>query len=193
MLYFLIFIFIILFIIFLLLYIQEKNKKIKIIKINEKIKKQNEEIYNENESLLEKQRIISNIYKQKQQELAEMEQNIQNAEQISRKAFENYNDVLDKEYILKEQEHNEALQLLSNSYSNIQNKLNAEIGCIRAELDSISATRAAAIQAQLKEEEIKQQADFYSLSIDEIDLREARILQSIESELRDPRPIRMII
>ena len=68
-----------------------------------------------------------------------------------------------------------------------------KLGQIRAELDKISATRAAAIKAQLEEEKIQQQADFYSLSIDDIDKREVKILQSIENELRDPRPIRMII
>ena len=66
-------------------------------------------------------------------------------------------------------------------------------GQIQQELDKISSTRAAAIQAQLKEIEIQQQAEFYSLSISEVDKREVRILKSIENELRDPRPIRMII
>lgn len=66
-------------------------------------------------------------------------------------------------------------------------------GQIQQELDKISSTRAAAIQAQLKEIEIQQQAEFYSLSINEVDKREVRILKSIENELRDPRPIRMII
>lgn len=66
-------------------------------------------------------------------------------------------------------------------------------GQIQQELDKISSTRTAAIQAQLKEIEIQQQAEFYSLSISEVDKREVRILKSIENELRDPRPIRMII
>ena len=66
-------------------------------------------------------------------------------------------------------------------------------GQIQQELDKLSSTRAAAIQAQLKETEIQQQAEFYSLSISEIDKREVRVLKSIENELRDPRPIRMII
>ena len=66
-------------------------------------------------------------------------------------------------------------------------------GQIQQELDKLSSTRAAAIQAQLKEIEIQQQAQFYSLSISEVDKREVRVLKSIENELRDPRPIRMII
>lgn len=64
---------------------------------------------------------------------------------------------------------------------------------IKKDLAKIATTRAAAIQAQLKEEEIKNQETFYSLSISDIDKHEVKILHSIESELRDPRPIRMII
>ena len=61
------------------------------------------------------------------------------------------------------------------------------------DLGKIASTRAAAIQAQLEEEKIQQKAEYYSISIDDIDKREVKILQSIENELRDPRPIRMII
>ena len=60
-------------------------------------------------------------------------------------------------------------------------------------LNKLSATRKAAIEAQLKEEAIQAKAEFYSLSLDEIDLHEAKVLTSIESELRDARPIRMIV
>lgn len=182
-------------IIFLLsyLYNKEKNKNKEIYKINEEIEEKNKKIDNNNEKLLEKQRILNDIYNQKQKELEQIQQSITDAEIISRKAFENYNDVLDKEYILKEKEYQEAIQLLDRNYGIIQSKVNAEIEQIHADLDKIASTRAAAIQAQLKEEEIQQQTDFYSLSIDDIDKREVKILQSIEGELRDPRPIRMVI
>ena len=175
------------------LYNKEKNKNKKIDLINEEVKKENEKICQENEQWLEKQRIFNSYFEQKQNELAKINKNIEDAENVSRRAFENYNDILDKEYLLKEKEYQEALDKMNSSYDKIQDKILAEISLIRAELDKISATRTAAIQAQLREKEIQEQSDFYSLSIDDIDKREARILHSIESELRDPRPIRMII
>ena len=178
---------------FYFLYKKEKNKNKDIDKINEEVKKENEKIYNYNENLLEKQRLLNNIYNEKQKELEQMQQSITNAEEVSKKAFENYNDILEKEYILKEQEHQRALELLNKSYENIQNKTVAEIDQVRADLDKISATRTAAIQAQLREQEIKSKERFYSLSLDEKDKKEIYILQSIESEFRDPRPIRMVI
>lgn len=122
-----------------------------------------------------------------------IQKSIEESEQVSRNAFENYMDTLDKEYELKEKEYHAAIDLLNKSYGDIQNKVNTEIDQIRIDLDKISATRAAAIQAQLEEEKIQQQAEYYSLSIDDVDKRETKILQSIENELRDPRPIRMII
>ena len=129
-----------------------------------------------------KQKILDNIQK-----------SIEDSEQVSRNAFEQYMDTLDKEYELKEKEYQEAIQLLDKSYGEIQDKVNAEIDQIRVDLDKIASTRAAAIQAQLEEEKIQQQAEYYSLSIEDVDKREVKILQSIENELRDPRPIRMII
>ena len=86
-----------------------------------------------------------------------------------------------------------AVQLLQKSYDIKQDNIIAEIDKVSADLEKISATRAAAIQAQLEEEKIQQQAEYYSLSIEEIDKREVKVLQSIENELRDSRPIKMII
>lgn len=175
------------------LYYKEKNKTREIDKINENIKKENEKIEDENKYLNEKKDFIQKEIENKQNILDKVQQSIENSEQVSRKAFENYMDTLDKEYELKEKEYYAAIDLLNKSYGDIQNKVNAEIDQIRIDLDKISATRAAAIQAQLEEEKIQQQAEYYSLSIDDVDKRETKILQSIENELRDPRPIRMII
>ena len=191
--YWLIFIFFIISCVSFYLYYKEKKKHTEIETINENIKKENEKIYKENEALLEKQRLINIFYEQKQEELNKIQQSIEESERVSRKAFENYIDVLDKEYELKEKEYQEAIQLLNESYENIQTKINAEINQIRIDLDKISATRTAAIKAQLEEEKIQQQAKYYSLSIEDIDKREIKILQSIENEIRDPRPIRMIV
>ena len=191
--YWLIFILLIVSCILFYLYYKEKNKHIKIEIINEEVKRENEKIYKENENLLEKQKLINSFYEQKQKELNTIQKSIKESEQVSRNAFEKYADILDKEYELKEKEYQEAIQLLDKSYEEIQKKVNTKIDQIRIDLDKISATRIAAIQAQLEEEKIQQQAEYYSISIEDMDKREVKILQSIENKLRDPRPIRMII
>ena len=175
------------------LYFKEKRKNKENIIINEKIQQENKQIEKENKKLLEKKDYIQNDIIQKQSILDKIQESIQQSEQITKQAFEHYVDILDTEYKVKEQEYNNSLELLKNSYTTIQNNILAEINSVRADLDNISATRAAAIQVQLEEEKIQQQAEFYSLSINDIDKREVKILHSIENELRDPRPIRMII
>ena len=114
-------------------------------------------------------------------------------EDVARRSFENYHDVLESQYEEAEREYQESLKLLEDSYANQQTEILNQIQENKDKLDSISATRKAAMQALLKEQEIKEKEQFYSLSLDEIDLHEAKILRSIESELRDPRPIKMII
>ena len=168
------------------LYNQEKNKNKDIAIINQKIQQENEQIEKENAQLLEKKNDMQNNIEEKQKVLHEIQE-------ISRKAFEQYADSLEKEYEEKEQEYAQSIKLLNQSYDNIQSNILAEIDTIHKDLDNISATRAAAIQAQLEEEKIQQQAEYYSLYIADIDKREIKILQSIEKELRDPRPIRMVI
>ena len=46
---------------------------------------------------------------------------------------------------------------------------------------------------KLREKEIEEQEQFFSLAIDDVSLHEIKILQGIESSFRDPRPIKMII
>lgn len=129
----------------------------------------------------------------KERELSQVQNHINNMQNISQQAFEKYNDILDNAYITKEKDYDAAVQLLQESYDIKQDNIIAEIDKVSADLEKISATRAAAIQAQLEEEKIQQQAEYYSLSIEEIDKREVKVLQSIENELRDSRPIKMII
>jgi len=71
--------------------------------------------------------------------------------------------------------------------------MRADLDSIRKELEKIRATRAAAMVAQLREEEIKNQATFYTLQLNEADKRDVAYLQSIEYNLREPRPLRMLI
>ena len=175
------------------LYFQEKNKNKDIEEINNKTKEENIKIQKDNENLLEKQKELNAHYEEKQNELNKIQETINNANEVSRQAFLNYSDLLDKEYDNKEQEFQNAVDLLNDSYAEIQGETLEKLDSIKKDLDKMTSTRAAAIQAQLKEEEIQNQQEYYSLSIDDIDKREVRVLQSIEPELRDPRPIRMII
>ena len=108
------------------LYNQEKNKNKEIYTINQKIQQENQQIENRNLQLIEETKDIQNTIEQKQKILDTLQQSIAESEQISKKAFENYIDVLDIDYFNKEKEYQESLNLLNESYQNIQNNLIAE-------------------------------------------------------------------
>ena len=108
------------------LYNKEKNKNKEIYTINQKIQQENQQIENRNLQLIEKTKDIQNVIEQKQKILDTLQQSIAESEQISKKAFENYIDVLDIDYFNKEKEYQESLNLLNESYQNIQNNLIAE-------------------------------------------------------------------
>lgn len=186
---------ILIFIIIILFYLfwKEHNKNIEQININTEKEKENKKLEDKNNRLLEEQRILEDALVQKRKEIRETRDSITKTTEISKYALEQYNDALDNSYKQKEQEYDEATLLLKKSYNQIQDNLNAEIAQTQKDLDNIISTRAAVIQAQLREQEIKEKESFYSLSIDEISLHEINILKGIESSFRDPRPIKMII
>ena len=84
-------------------------------------------------------------------------------------------------------------QSMSKELQEEEAAMRADLDSIRKELEKIRATKAAAMEAQLREEEIKNQATFYTLQIKEEDKRDIVYLQSIEYNLREPRPLRMLI
>lgn len=139
----------------------------------------------------------------------------QSEQLLLRKAFEQYANNLDLEAANKEREYDELLQRLMQIYDENQMilaqqaeaqqeelkllfsrrraELATELEIIQQELDKIRATRAAALEAQLREQQIKEQATFYTLQLNEADKTDISYLRSIEHNLREPRPLRMLI
>ena len=64
---------------------------------------------------------------------------------------------------------------------------------VRAELDKLKATRAAAQESFLREEKIREEKDFYTLHLTDKAIHDIRILKTVEEDLIDPRPLRMAI
>ncbi len=82
---------------------------------------------------------------------------------------------------------------LGKSYEMEQDRLIAETDIIRKELDKISSTRTAAIEALLKEKEIEEDLSFYCLTIESNDLDDIKILDPIKDRLHQPRILCMLI
>lgn len=167
-----------------------------------------------NELLQEKQ-IIEVEIKNKQEQMLDLTKNIDalsnSSKATARASFEQYCDSLDAEYTLKEQEFDADLENLDKLYADQHDtllremsentaraneqkeQLNQDLDTIRRELEKIRATRAATMDAQLREQEIKDKATFYTIQLNEADKRDVAYLQSIEYNLREARPLRMLI
>ena len=163
------------------------------IEYNKNIKKQNIELQNENNYLkaeqdFEKEKL--KIIQEKVNELINIQTTYQDNAQQS---FTNYCDILDTEYKAKEEEYNKLLVQLEYSYNSEHDKLLKNKELILQDLDKIKQTRAAAMEAQLKEQEIKAQKEYYSINISALELNDVKILRDIEYKLNNPRVLRMLI
>ena len=136
--------------------------------------------------------LLSNIDTLKKSE-ENFKNSISNQEQMNERAFQAYYSMLEKRYEEAEEEHDMELDALQTAYSNLQLQLMRETDEVRADLDKIRATRAAAIQAQIKENEIAEKSTFYCLSIPELDLKDVAILETIKPKLNNQRILSMLI
>lgn len=165
--------------------------------------------------LLQQKQIVNAEIEIKQAQMETLTQNIDSLsssqKEAARAAFEQYCDTLDFEYKEKEREFDVCIENLDNLYNKRhdsflremarnEQELNRkreecerDLDIIRSELAKIKSSRAAAIEAQLREQEIKNKATFYTLQLNEADRRDVAYLKSIEFNLREARPLRMLI
>ena len=159
-------------------------------KENEKLKLKKEQLQDQIEDQRKDVQVINELIKEESTKLRDLEQNVvlvsNTQKELSQNAFENYCEILNKSYQEKEEEYNKHITLLKESYADIQAEINAE-------LDKIQATRTAALQAQLKEKEIKEKLSFYCLTVKQTDLDDIKVLERIKSQLHNPRILSMLI
>lgn len=176
---------------------QEHGKAKERIQINEDIKKQNAELEQNYFQLVQQEQ---NIKKEVEKDLETLK-NVKEAasdalnsqQEISQKAFENYCEILSKQYDEKAAEYDNLTAKLDEAYSDIQNKIIADIDAQNSELEKIKATRAALIEAQIKEKEIQENKDFYCLIPTENDKDDIHRLERVKKDLHNPRILSMLI
>ena len=118
---------------------------------------------------------------------------LNNQKDLSNQAFSNWWDSLERSYADKEKEYNILVENLNNSYAEKQLQLIAEADEIQKDLDKIRATRAAALEAQKKEKEIKEQLSFYCLNPSEAEKEDIQRLERLKPDLHNPRILSMLI
>lgn len=156
------------------------------IQINEQLKQEQQEL------VLDKEVIRKEILANEQQNyrlnqtLSSLRNDISNTieqnKEISNKAFKEYLQVLENNYEQIEEDFDERKQELITEFYNI-----------RDELDKLKTTRAAAHEALLKEQEIKDNKDNYRLLPSQADLADSRRLEIVKRDLNKPRILCMLI
>ena len=119
-------------------------------------------------------------------ELNDLRNNISNTldenKKISDSAFRDYEKTLEQAYVATELSFDKRVELL-----------NSEMKSIQEDLNNLKETRAAAHEALLKEQEIKDNKDNYRLLPSQADLTDARRLEIVKRELNKPRILSMLI
>ena len=170
---------------------QELNKTIE--EENDKLEVRNSELTTTMQHLDERIKQLTLDMNSKLNELNKITDNLENMKHTINEAFCEYANVLEANYHESEAEYDELIEDLEAAYDERQDELAEMLDNERMELDKISRVRAAAIQAQIKEKEIKEQSAFYCLNISKLDLDDIEVLERIKPKLHQPRILSMLI
>ena len=205
-----------------ILYYKVINEHNTIQKINENIIQQNNTIEEKNKELrqiseslkIEKIMVsnqlndLQNEHKREKERLQDLQNTINttidNQNQLAQTAYENYCENLENKKRIKEQEILESEEWLNkalekhqeevlNNMEILDSKYKKEKDKIEEDLEQLKATRAAIIQANIKEKEIEENSTFYCLTISEIDKADIKMLENIKPQLNKPRVLSMLI
>ena len=173
------------------------NRIKKLLNIKKQLEKEKLEEYSKlNQARLE-QEVVKNNISDLSGDLQKLQTNVINAmehdKRISQEAFSHYFEVLEQNYNEKEKEWDNYTNTLTESYANLQQKLIDETEEYRKELDKLKETRAAAIEALVREKEIEEKLSFYCLQISEKDLADVKILEEVKIKLNNERILCMLI
>ena len=173
-------------------------------KKNTEVEKYNQTVIEDNLKLTkDRNDLLSNLselrYQEKQiqqdltNQISEFDNILKKQQSLSKNAFINYCEVLDKDYKEKEEEYDNLLETMRLAYEKQQLAALQEWEKVKADLDKIKATRAAAIQARIQEEQIREQREFYMLCPKSTDIADIKRLERIKPELNNPRILSMLI
>ena len=164
---------------------------------NAEIQSKYEKLKTEYQDLKKDSDILVNSISQEKQQLEDIryavKTSLENQTEMSQKAYENFWKVLENNYKLKSEEYELLEKQLEDAYASKQLSLLRDVEKCKMELDKIRATRAAAIEAQRKEKEIKEQLAFYCLTPTNSELDDIRKLERIKPDLHNPRILSMLI
>lgn len=182
-----------------------KNKLIEAINLSKQL---NEELENQNSTLENRVKSTTialeqlNITYDKQKN--QIDYLIKQSKETASSALEAWCEKLDNDYREKEKEYNQYLLALNSSYEQQQAKLmqsyektsielTEKIKLLQDELKNIENTKLAVLEAQKKEQQIKEKLSFYCVTVSDADAADIKVLERIKPELKSPRILSMLI
>ena len=149
---------------------------------NDLMRNANAELAQIGNNQLKENEILKSKIDDKKEQLDYFDKLIEDNKNISQQAFEEYWNNLENAYSEAEEDFDTRV-----------NNLKANILREQIELDKLKATRAAAHEAMLREQEVKDNKDAYRLVPSASDLADSRRLEIVKRELNKPRILCMLI
>ena len=149
---------------------------------NDLMRNANAELAQIGNNQLKENEVLKSKIDDKKEQLDYFDKLIEDNKNISQQAFEEYWNNLENAYSEAEEDFDTRV-----------NNLKANIQREQAELDKLKATRAAAHEAMLREQEVKDNKDAYRLVPSASDLADSRRLEVVKRELNKPRILCMLI
>ena len=171
----------------------QKQKDSQTEEINRKLETTTTYLKNKKEKLIETLHYLEEQELKQNNKIKELTEMIENMNKNANSAFEQYVETLENSYNQIEREFENSIETLDISYATVQDQYLSKIDSVKADLDKITKTRAAAIEAQLNEERIKKEKEFYSIKLSTLELKDVKVLRSIEPQLNNPRVLSMLI
>lgn len=165
-----------------------------------KKKQVDDKIHQQNEQLKLHKKEIENDIKWLKKETAKYNDQINEKKQELQSYIEQKDRLLKTDKKILETAMNSYMQVLDEKYIEIENEFDIKIANknldllkVQKELDKLKETRAAAHEALLKEQEVKENKDNYRLLPSQADLTDARRLELVKRKLNKPRILSMLI
>lgn len=171
----------------------------------------NKDIENKNYQLVEQNKELEKNLVKNKEEIKHLEQtkstlvnDINNSQSISYTAFIQYQDILEESYIKAEEEYDRLKEKLEEAYGEYQDNLQKdteqkeinykqEIENIKQELSKLKETRAAALEAQRREELMKLEKDSYRVILTQTELTTIDMINELKPRLPEPRILCMLV
>ena len=168
--------------------------------INKEVEEENEKLLKVNDTLTKNRNELELKIQENAAQLHGITMAIQNSRNASeqtiaacKQAYEQYLEVLENHYQKVDIEYGQLIRNLQEAYDNAQEEIREAINKEQTVLDSVRSTRIAAIQAQIKEQEIKEQLAFYCLQPTDQEKDDIQTLERVKPKLHQPRILSMLI